>query len=85
MLGHFYFLLYRVSNILLFTALTVVGSGRVETKNESDWSDAVSHLYSEHQTGYSLRVKKDHQCKVYNHEDRLHVHALSQRCVNTNN
>ena len=32
-----------------------------------------SQLYSEHQTIYTLKVKKNLESKVYNHKDKLHV------------
>ena len=39
-----------------------------------------SQLYSEHQTVYTLRVKKSHPSKVCNHKDKTHV---GETCFST--
>lgn len=76
MLGHFYFLLYRVSKILLFTALTVVGSGRTEPKNEAGWSDAIATFIQSIRQFIPWELRRVTSVICTDHEDRLHMHVL---------
>ena len=49
-------------------------AGKLEPENEADYKvSRSSQLYSEHQTIYTLRVKRSHMSKVYNHEGKMHM------------
>jgi hypothetical protein len=37
------------------------------------WRGLKRHALAEHQTIYTLRVKKSYMSKVYNHKDKSHV------------
>ena len=58
----------------VFTALETVEPGRMELINEADSKfSRNSQLYSEHQTIYTLSVKRNDMREVYNHKGKLHV------------
>lgn len=61
----------------VFTALEVMGPGRMEPKNEADACN--SQLSSEHQTLSTLKLEKSHMSKVQNHKDKPNVdlHRIS--------
>ena len=49
-------------------------AGKLEPENEADYKvSRSSQLYSEHQTIYTLRVKRSHMSKLYNHKGKSHV------------
>ena len=62
------------TDVVVFTAL--IGSmnlGEQGLRMRQTKVSCNSQLYSVHETIYTLRVKKNHMSKVFNHKDKPHV------------